>query len=110
MSPEFAADSSDFLGCSEVVRTTGHLATINYCKLGADDENLEAALKRRREEMRTKATIAIGDVVRLLLSGGGFARSLRSSKARDSYETWTHWDLGLACHRRCLFLRGYLPS
>src|SRR5215510_1886391 len=120
-------------------------ATGNYCKLGADNGNLEAALKRRRGDAHESnysdrfmrrisdhsfrasrvgarvqpapfyQRIPVGplwlvDVVRLLLSGSRFARPLRSSKARDSYETWTHWDLGLACHRRCLFLRGYLPS
>jgi hypothetical protein len=38
------------------------------------------------------------------------ARSLRSSKTRDSNKTGTLWDLGVAYHRRRLFLRGYLPS
>src|SRR5262245_64879548 len=48
MCPEFEADSSDFLDCSEVPRTTAQRATGNNCKLDADDGNLEAALKRRR--------------------------------------------------------------
>src|SRR5262245_33716710 len=42
--------------------------------------------------------------------GGGFARSVRSSKARHSYRARTLWDLGVAYHRRRLFLRGYFPS
>src|SRR5262245_25445808 len=50
------------------------------------------------------------DVARLLLSGSGFARSLRSSKARGSYKARRLWDLGVAYHRRRLFLRGYFSA
>jgi hypothetical protein len=49
------------------------------------------------------------DVVRLLLSRSGFARSLRSSKARDSYKTWPHWDLGLLVTGVAYFCAGIFP-
>ena len=33
-----------------------------------------------------------------------------AARQDDSYKTRTLWDLGVAYHRRRLFLRGYLPS
>src|SRR5262245_65205076 len=50
------------------------------------------------------------DVARLLLSGNGVARFLRSSKARNSYQAGALWNLGNAYRQRRLFLWGYLPS
>jgi hypothetical protein len=44
------------------------------------------------------------------LSGNGFARAFRSSKASDLHKIGTLGDLGVADYRRRLFLRRHLPS
>ena len=49
------------------------------------------------------------NVPRVLLSGSGFVRSLRSSKASRSYKARTLWDLGIAYHRRRYFCAGIFP-
>jgi hypothetical protein len=49
------------------------------------------------------------DVACVLLSGSGFARSLRSSKARRSYKARTLWDLGLLIIGVAYFCEGIFP-
>src|SRR5215467_754744 len=69
----------------------------------------------RVQRVPSDQRIAVGplwlvDVARVLLSGSGFARFLRSSNARGSYKARSLWDLGAPYHWRHLFLRRYLPS
>src|SRR5262245_41035932 len=50
------------------------------------------------------------DVTCLRLPGSGFARSLSSGEATNSYKSGTRLGLGVTYHRRRLFRGGHLPS